>query len=221
MNRKLLWVVLAIGLGLVIAPFAMLLPTKASAGEQMLDGFRPIMEPSQVATTARYYDDVFVPLGAVTPMMSAENLATFQGYMEGFAGMQGDAAKLVPLLAQAMNMTPAQVRQMLAEDLPAMAAMLESMPRMQRDFGGLLSTMQANEDIFSQVPAGLAHYEPLVAAMQANVDNYADVNSLPDFRLFAWFFFIPGVLLVAIAGYELWTTRREAEVARHARPTPA
>jgi hypothetical protein len=207
---------------LVIAPFALLLPTKASAGEDMLNQFQPIMQPDQVATTARYYNDVFVPLGQVTPMMSAKNLAKFQGYMQGFQGMQADSAKLAPLLAQALHMTPAQVQQMMARDLPSMAAMLQSMPQMQRDFNGLISTMQANEDIFSQVPAGLAHYQPLVSTMQANVDNYKDVNSLPSFRLFAWFFVIPGALLIAISGFGLWTGRKEAtHAARHARPTPA
>ncbi|HEX4746295.1 MAG TPA: hypothetical protein VFU99_05365 [Gaiellaceae bacterium] len=222
MNRKLLWVVLAIGLALAIAPFALLLPTRASAGEDMMSGFQPIMQPDQVATTARYYNEVFVPLGEITPMMSANNLAKFQVYMKGFEGMQADSAKLVPLLAQALNMTPAQVQQMMARDLPSMAAMLQAMPQMQRDFGGLLTTMQQNEDIFAQVPAGLAHYEPLVTTMQANVDNYEQINSLPSFPLFTWFFLIPGVLLIAIAGYGLWTGRTEAtRTAHHARPTPA
>lgn len=222
MSRKLLWAVLAIGVVLVITPFALLLPTKATAGEDMLKGFEPIMQPDQVATTAGYYYDVFVPLGEITPMMSAQNLAKFQSYVDGFEGMQADAARLVPLLAQALNMTPAQVQQMMARDLPSMAAMLQKLPRMQRDFNGLLGTMRANEAIFSQVPAGLAHYEPLVTTMQANVDNYADVNSLPDFRLFAWFFVVPGVLLIVIAGYGLLTGRAEAtRSAQHARPTPA
>jgi hypothetical protein len=222
MNRKLLWAVLVIGAVLVISPFALLLPTKASAGEEMLNGFQPIMQPDQVATTARYYNDVFVPLGQVTPMMSAKNLAKFQAYMAGMKGMQADSAKLVPLLAQALHMTPAQVQQMMATNLPAMAAMLQNLPQMQRDFNGLISTMQANEDIFAQVPAGLAHYEPLVSTMQANVDNYRDVNSLPSFRLFAWFFVIPGVLLILIAGYGLWTGRAEATKAAHgARPIHA
>ena len=40
--------------------------------------------------------------------------------------------------------------------------------------------------------------------------------------LFTWFFLIPGVLLVLIAGYGLWTGRAEAtHTAHHARPTPA
>src|SRR6266508_3943811 len=71
MNRKLLWAVLAIGLALVIAPLAMGLPGKTAAGQRMMNGFQPIMQPGQVATTARYYNDVFVPLGTVSPAMNA------------------------------------------------------------------------------------------------------------------------------------------------------
>src|SRR6266536_5811494 len=108
----------------------------------MLNGFQPIMQPDQVATTARYYNDVFVPLGTVTPMMSAQNLAKFQAYLKGFAGMQADAAKLVPLLAQALNMTLAQVQALMSKQLPTMSAMLRKLAQMQREFGGLLGTMQ-------------------------------------------------------------------------------
>lgn len=221
MNRKVLWGVLAIGLALVIAPFALSLPGKASAGERMMNGFQPIMQPGQVATTARYYNDVFVPLGAVTPMMSAESLAKFQAYLKGFDGMQTDAAKLFPLLAQAMNMAPAQVQAMMTTELPSMAGMLQSMPQMQRDFGGLLGTMQQNVDIFGQVPAGLQHYRPLVTTMQANVDNYEQVSSLPDFRLFTFFFIVPGVLLIVLGGVGLVGARVAEFFHHHAHPTPA
>jgi len=125
MNRKLLWAVLAIGLTLVIAPLAMSLPTRASAGQRMMDGFQPIMQPDQVRTTAYYYNDVFVPLGKVTPMMSAASVQKFQGYLGGFKGMQPDAVKLVPPLAQTLHMTPAQVQAMMRNQLPSMAAMLQ------------------------------------------------------------------------------------------------
>jgi hypothetical protein len=223
MNRKLLWAVLAIGLALLIAPLALGLPGKAAAGERMMTGFQPIMQPGQVATTARYYDDVFVPLGTVTPMMSAQNLAKFQAYLKGFGGMQTDAAKLVPLLAQAMHMTPAQVQALMATQLPSMAAMLQNLPAMQRDFNGLLGTMQQNVGIFSQVPAGLAHYEPLVTTMQANVNDYEQVSSLPDFRLFTVFFVVPGALLILLAGYGLFGSMQKRRIVfhNHARPTHA
>jgi hypothetical protein len=223
MNRKLLWGVLAIGLALVIAPLAIGLPGKAAAGQRMLNGFQPIMQPDQVKTTAYYYDRVFVPLGTVTPMMSAKNLAKFQVYLKGFGGMQTDAAKLVPLLAQALHMTPAKVQLMMSTQLPSMAAMLQNLPAMQRDFGGLLGTMQQNVGIFSQVPAGLKHYQPLVTTMQANVNNYKQVNSLPDFRLFAFFFIVPGTLLILLAGTGLFGGRLGTRIGfhHHARPTPA
>jgi hypothetical protein len=223
MNRKLLWGVLVIGLALVVAPFALGLPGKAAAGQRMLNGFQPIMQPDQVQITANYYDHVFVPLGTVTPMMSARNLAKFQAYMKGFAGTRTDAAKLVPMLAQALHMTPAQVQKLMATQLPSMAAMLQNLPTMQRDFGGLLGTMQQNVGIFSQVPAGLAHYRPLVRTMQANVDNYKQVNSLPDFRLFTWFFVVPGSLLVLLAGYGLFATVvvRRPSFHHRVRPTAA
>jgi hypothetical protein len=223
MNRKLLWAVLVIGLALVIAPLALGLPGKAAAGQRMMSGFQPIMQPDQVATTARYYNDVFVPLGTVTPMMSAKNVAKFQAYLKGFAGMQTDAAKLVPLLAQAMNMTPAQVQAMMATQLPSMAAMLQNLPAMQRDFDGLLGTMQQNVGIFGQVPGGLTHYDPLVTTMQANVDNYRQVNSLPDFRLFTVFFVVPGALLSLLAGYGLFGSTLRGRIAfhHHARATHA
>lgn len=222
MHRKLLWAVLVIGLALVITPFAMSLPGKSSAGQRMMNGFEPIMQPDQVKKTADYYDDVFVPLGTVTPMMSAANLAKFQSYLEGFGGMQEDAAALVPMLGRATGMTPAEVQAMMANDLPAMSAMLEALPAMQRDFGGLMGTMQENVGIFAQVPAGLDHYAPLVRTMEANVDNYRQINSLPDFRLFTVFFVVPGVLLVLLAGYGLWGEALRSKVAgRHAHPTPA
>jgi hypothetical protein len=223
MNRKLLWAVLVIGLALVIAPLGMGLPGKAAAGQRMMNGFQPIMQPDQVKTTAYYYNQVFVPLGKVIPMMSAQNLAKFQAYLKGFGGMQTDAAKLVPLLAQALHMTPAQVQQLMGTQLPSMAAMLQNLPAMQRDFGSLLGTMQGNVGIFSQVPAGLRHYQPLVTTMQANVSNYKQVNSLPDFRLFTVFFVVPGVLLILLAGAGLFGGHLRATSAFHhrARPTPA
>jgi hypothetical protein len=223
MNRKILWAVFAIGLALVIVPFALSLPTKAAAGQRMLNNFQPIMQPAQVQKTADYYNNVFVPLGRVTPMMSAKNLQKFQGYLQGFGGMQTDAAKLVPMLAQALNMTPAQVQALLATQTPAMAAMLQNLPAMQRDFNGLLGTMQKNVGIFAQVPAGLQHYQPLVTTMQGNVDNYRQVNSLPDFRLFAFFFVVPGALLVLLAIWGLYGPQLGARLHFHhgARPTPA
>jgi hypothetical protein len=100
MDRKVLWAVLTIGLALVITPFALGLPGKSAAGQRMLNGFHPIMQPAQVEKTAYYYNEVFTPLATVTPMMSAKNVAKFQAYLNGFGGMRTDAAKLVPMVAR-------------------------------------------------------------------------------------------------------------------------
>jgi hypothetical protein len=169
MKSKVLWsAVLAIGLALVIVPLAISLPSKAASGQRMLDGFRPIMQPDQVATTAMYYNDVFTPLG-----------------------------RLVPLFAQ----------------MPA---------SMQQGFGSMMQQANVDPAVFGKIPAGLTHYKPLVSTMQANVDNYKSVDSLPSFRLFTWFFVVPGALLVLLSGVALFGdgVRRQLHIT-HTRPTPA
>ena len=103
MDRKVLWPTLLIGAALVAAPFALSLPTKAIAGERMIRDFQPIMRAGSVKETARYYDEVFVPLGKVAPLMGEATVAKFSGYLEGFAGVQADAERLVPLLAGALG----------------------------------------------------------------------------------------------------------------------
>jgi hypothetical protein len=78
-----------------------------------------------------------------------------------------------------------------------------SNPQMQTQLAPLMPILQPVMPIFKQVPAGLRWYGPLVHTMQANVTNYQQVNSLPDFRLFTWFFVLPGALLILLAGYGL------------------
>ena len=97
------------------------------------------------------------------------------------------------------------------------------LPEMQRDFNGLLGTMHQNVGIFSRVPAGLAHYRPLVRTMQGNVDNYKQVNSLADFRLFTVLFVVLGVLLVLLAGHGLFGNpfAHGFSIHHHVRPTSA
>ena len=85
-----------------------------------------------------------------------------------------------------------------------MSQMLAALPQMQTDFGSLLGMMSNNVEIFKQVPAGLTHYEPLVTTMQANVGNYNSADSLPNFRLFTWFFVIPGLLMFGLSGWGLF-----------------
>ena len=98
-----------------------------------------------------------------------------------------------------------------------------SNPQMQKQLTPLMPMLQPVMPIFKQVPAGLRWYRPLVSTMQANVTNYERVNSLPDFRLFTWFFVVPGALLVLLAGYGLFGNpfARSTWFHHRARPTPA
>jgi hypothetical protein len=188
MIRKVLWSVLVIGVALAIAPLALSLPSKTAAGERMLTDFHPIMQAGQVRTTAYYYNDVFTPLGKVVPAMSKPNVDRFNGYVAGM---------------KAVRLTPTQMA-LLQAQFPQLARLLSGMPVMLKDFDQLIGLMQANERIFAQVPAGLKHYGPLVTAMQGNVNDLKQVDSLPNFRLFTWFFVVPGVLLVLLAAIGLW-----------------
>ena len=216
--RKVLWIIGALGLLMIAAPFALGFPSKASHGQAMLDSFHPLMQQANVDKTAAYYNDVFVPLGAVVPAMSQENVTKFNGYLDGIKGMQTDSAKLVPGLAQALNMTPEQVQKFLATNYPAMSQMLAGLPQMSADFGSLLGVMSNNVAIFQQVPASLKHYEPLVTTMQANVSNYNSVDSLPNFRLFTSFFVIPGLLMFGLSGWALFFSGQHRLTFLHRHP---
>lgn len=219
MARKSLWAVIVVGLVLVVAPFALGIPSKAGAGQKMMDGFRPLMQPATVDETASYYDDVFVPLGEVVPALTQENIAKFNGYVQGFTAMGVDAENLVPALAQAMRMTPDQVQTFMAAQFPAMSQLLQNLPTMQQDFTDLVGLMAQNVAIFEQVPGGLAHYEPLVETMQANVDNYRKADSLPNMNLFTWAFVVPGLVLVGLGGAGLFADRKGTPKAEPVHPT--
>lgn len=48
-------------------------------------------------------------------------------------------------------------------------------------------------------PTILTNFNPMVATMSDNVDNYEAVDALPSFDLFPWFFVIPGALVAILA----------------------
>jgi hypothetical protein len=169
-RRAFYWPILIIGIVLIVAPFAISLPSKSSAGQAMLDNFHPMMQPSSVKVTANYYNHTFVELKPVAV---------------GGIAAAGETGQLVSGLASALHMTPTQVEQFLSSKYPAFAQLLGSFPQLV--------------PVFAQVSPGLAHYKPLIETMQANVHNYAQVDSLPNFRLFTWFFEIPGILIVILA----------------------
>ena len=177
-TRPFLLSILVIGVLLIVMPFVISLPSRASHGQTMITQFKPIMQPASVATTVRYYDHTFTPLRALAS-----------------SGVQaaGEAPAMIAGLSHALHTTPAQTEHFLVASYPAMFALLSGLPKLT--------------PILQQVPAGLTHYAPLIKTVQANVANFAAISALPSFRLFTWFFVIPGVLLVALAGIPLAGSR--------------
>ncbi len=53
-------------------------------------------------------------------------------------------------------------------------------------------------------PTITGEFAPMIGTMSDNVDNFADVDALPPFPLFPWFFVIPGAL---IAGFGFFAGR--------------
>jgi hypothetical protein len=181
-NRTLWIVVLVIGALLVIMPFAISLPGKASAGQKMINAFHPIMAPAHVAKAVSYYDNTFTPL---------------KGVALGAGAAAAELPGMLGAMGKAFHMSPVAVEHYLATGFPAM--------------GGLLGALPKLSGVFAAVPAGLAFYKPLVQTMQAQVHNYQQIASLPNFNLFTWFFVIPGVLLIIVSLAAMLGGRRAAQ----------
>jgi hypothetical protein len=181
-QSKAPWVaVLVIGAAMIVMPFAISLPGRASAGQKMINAFHPIMQPAHVARTVAYYDQTFQPL---------------KGVSTGAVQAASEIPSMLSALGRPLHMSASAVGRYLASGFPAM--------------GGLLGALPKLTSVFSQVPAGLAYYGPLVRTMQTNVHNYQQIDSLPNFTLFTWFFVIPGALLVLISLPALLAGRRRA-----------
>jgi hypothetical protein len=178
-TRASLWAIIAIAAVLIAIPFSIGLPGKSAAGQTMLDDLHSLMQPASVNTTVKYFEGTFVPLRPVSV---------------GAVRSAGETPKLIGALAGPLHMTPVQVQRFLAKRFPATAAMLQGLPRLA--------------PTFANVPPGLKHYRPLVRALRANVDNYAQVSSLPNLRLFTWILVVPGALLALLAGRTLLSDRR-------------
>jgi hypothetical protein len=188
-SRPAVWAILAIGLVLIALPFAIGLPGKSSAGHTLLADLNPLMQPASVNKTVNYFDHTFVPMRAVSVVALKASQET---------------PKLITALGAQLHMTPGQLEAFLGKSFPAAASLLTSLPKLA--------------PIFHNVPPGLTHYQPLVAAIQGNQGNFAKVYSLPDLRLFTWILVIPGALLVLIAGATLEMNRRRDRIAA---PAPA
>jgi hypothetical protein len=180
-SRMFHWPVLVIGVLLIILPFTISLPSRASAGQKLLNAFHPIMQPAAVRTTVSYDVNTFTPLGP---------------FAAGAVQAAPEVPEFVGTLAAALHLTPAQVDSLLAAKSPILSEILTNFSRLV--------------PIFKNVPPGLAFYKPIVDTMKAQVNNFAAVDSLPNFNALTWFFLVPGILLVLLAGIPLLFARRRS-----------
>jgi hypothetical protein len=203
MRRVVLIVLLLLGAAMIVTPLAMGMFSKTSDAEQMMNDFRPIMQPASIAKTVYYQDQVFAKLRPMVPLASQQNIGKFQLYTKGMQSVQSEVASLVPTFAQAMRMPPAQLQAMLAKQFPALAQLFASMPTMNKDFTQMIGALALYAPVLRQVPAGLDHYKPIVEAVAQNGGNFRSADSLPRMGLFPWFFIIPGALIVLLSGWLL------------------
>ena len=75
--------------------------------------------------------------------------------------------------------------------------------QLAEDAGISAEELPAITEFSSEWPTIVVEFNPMVATMSDNVDNFAAVDALPPFNLFPWFFVVPGVLVAGLAGFSL------------------
>jgi len=78
--------------------------------------------------------------------------------------------------------------------------------------GGDVADHPAIAEFSAQWPTIVKDFNPMIATMSDNVDNFQAVDALPSFALFPWFFLVPGVLVAGLAGVAL---RRQSSPPSH------
>ena len=205
LNLSTAGILLVIGLALVIIPFAIDVPGKASAGSDMMNDFEPIMAPDQVQVTKDYLEKFHTMRDDFVPAITPEAVVRFQGYLQTMQAMYGDFQTLLPALAGQLGVTPEQFQALLTQQAPGVAQGLEQFPAMGQDFAGVVAIMEKDVDIVQGMPTYLDHYDNLVARMDRNVDNFDQANGLP-MGLMPWMFIGPGVLIALLAAAQLAAT---------------
>lgn len=151
-NKLVSLLILLVGIALIIAPFAYKMFDRASAGADMMEAFEPVL--------------------------TRDNVTTFQGHLQTFGGMQEDMNMMLPAFAQQMGMTEDQLNQMMGEEFPALTEGMQQMDTMGQDFN------------------------TVITVMDENVENFQKANELP-MRTMPWFFIIAGGAIVVLSGVQL------------------
>jgi hypothetical protein len=146
--------VAVVGLGLVVAPFAFDMFSRAPKGAVMISGFKPYM--------------------------TAERLHGYQSELS-------------------------EINSGVRETDTSVATYLQSAGA---DHGGFAAAHPGFVAFDQEWPAIDSTMTGLMDEVQQNIGNYHAVAALPSFRLFPWFFVVPGVLIAGVASVTLlWPIR--------------
>ena len=145
--------IIIVGVLLIITPFGYQMFDRATAGAHMMSDFEPVL--------------------------TRENVDTFQGHMETFAGMQEDMNAMLPAFAQAMGMSEDQLNQMIGDQFPQLAKGMQEMDTMGADFN------------------------TVITVMDNNVENFQKANQLP-MKNMPWFFIIAGAIVALLGAIQLF-----------------
>jgi hypothetical protein len=157
--RRAVWGCGAVGLVLIVAPLVLTVPAKAQAVDNLTNAFRPVFTAQGAATTRA-------------------NMDTVQNMSDELQ------AKMLPALAGALQMTPAQLQAFIGQNFPAVAKGV------------------------SQLNVILPRFQGLVKGIEGNVGTFKKADSIPTkgtpTTLLHWLFVLPGIALVLTAGVALF-----------------
>lgn len=211
--RKIgLWAIVVIGIALIAMPVATGMFSRASAGERVINSFKPIMKDASVTTTEGYFAQFKTLAADFAPAMAPERIARFQRYLDGMEPTIADSQAFIGELSTQLGMTPTELADLMGTSYPHLALMLATMPQMRLDMAGMVAVMTKDGPGFATMPTAMTHFQGLISTMRAEVADFAEVTRLPAMGLLPWFFMVPGILLVLIAGSILVFGMRAAAV---------
>ena len=117
-----------VGAAFVITTLAANLFQVGPAFDRMTDGFRPVMTQQAIQVDRA---DIAALSSAGTEIQT----------------------KMIPALAQQLNLTPAQVSQLMATQFPDVAAGLKALPTITPTFTGLVNTLDQQRPLFNSADA--------------------------------------------------------------------
>jgi hypothetical protein len=120
--------VAAVGAAFIVTVIAGSLFSVGPAFERMSDGFRPTMKPA--------------PIGQL------------QSDLKGLSAVSAEfGTKAVPMLSQALKMSPKQFRAFMGQQYPAVATGMKQLPAIVTQFQGVVGTLQAEQGRFARADA--------------------------------------------------------------------